>query len=87
MKMFQTIMEQQRIIRKLLRKERAAGLELGDVKLEDNVESDTEEETTLEISISVPNLSDIGAACDDCQTARPLVQIQRSISDTQVKGK
>ena len=87
MKMFQTIMEQQRIIRKLLRKERAAGLELGDVKLEDNVESDTEEETTLEISISVPNLSDIGAAGDDCQTARPLVQIQRSISDTQVKRK
>ena len=85
--MFQTIMEQQRVIRKLLRKEKAAGLELGEVKLEDNVESDTEEETTLEISISVPNLSDIVAAGNDCQTTRPLVQIQRSISDTQVKRK
>ena len=80
-------MEQQRVIRKLLRKEKAAGLELGEVKLEDNVESDTEEETTLEISISVPNLSDIVAAGNDCQTTRPLVQIQRSISDSQVKGK
>ena len=79
-------MEQQRVIRKLLRKEKAAGLKLEEVKLEDNVESDTEEEATLEISISVPNLSDIVAAGNDCQTARPLVQIQRSISDSQVKG-
>ena len=79
-------MEQQRVIRKLLRKEKAGGLELGEVKLEDNAESDTEEETTtLEISISVPNLSDIVAAGNDCQTTRPLVQIQRSISDSQVR--
>ena len=78
-------MEQQRVIRKLLRKEKAGGLELCEVKLEDNVESDTEEETTLEISISVPNLSDIVAAGNDCQAARPLVQIQRSISDSQVR--
>ena len=86
--MFQTIIEQQRVIRKLLRKEKAGRLELGEVKLEDNVESvesDTEEETTLEISISVPNLSDIVAAGNDCQTTRPLVQIQRSISDSQVR--
>ena len=79
--MSQTIIEQQRVIRKLLRKKKT------EVKLDETVESDTEEETTLEISISVPNLSDIGAAGDDCQTARPLVQIQRSISDTQVKRK
>ena len=81
-------MEQQRVIRKLLRKENAGELDLGEVKLEDNVESvesDTEEETTLEISISVPNLSDIVAAGNDCQTTRPLVQIQRSISDSQVR--
>ena len=84
--MFQTIIEQQRVIRKLLRKEKAGGLELGEVKLEDNAESDTEEETTtLEISISVPNLSDIAADGHDCQTTRPLVQIQRSISDSQVR--
>ena len=56
-----------------------------EVKLDENVESDTEEETTLEISISVPNLSDIATAGDDCQTTRPLVQIQRSISDSQVR--
>ena len=71
----------------MLRKEKAAGLELGEVKLEDNAESDTEEEATLEISISVPNLSDIVAPGNDCPTSRPLVQIQRSISDSQVTGK
>ena len=77
--MSQTIIEQQRVIRKLLRKKKT------EVKLDETVESDTEEETTLEISISVPNLSDIATAGDDCQTTRPLVQIQRSISDSQVR--
>ena len=75
-------MEQQRVIRKLLRKE-GREIQGEEMKLEDNVESvsDTEEDTTLEISISVPNLSDI-TSDNNIQTDRPFVQ--RSISDTHV---
>ena len=56
-----------------------------DNKLDESV-SDTEDpendsDTTLEISISVPNLSDIVAG-NVSSTTRPLVQ--RSISDTHV---
>ena len=83
---FQTITEQQRVIRKLLRR----GSNSRDTKIEDNNESvsDTEDnendsDTTLEISISVPNLSDIKCTAVPVNT-RPVVQLQRSISDTQV---
>ena len=84
---FQTITEQQRVIRKLLRR----GSSSKDTKMEDNIESvsDTEDnendsDSTLEISISVPNLSDIQTGGTVPVTTRHAVQLQRSISDTQV---
>ena len=72
------------MIRKLLRKQ--TGDPRGEENKLDESVSDTEDpendsDTTLEISISVPNLSDIVAGNVSSPT-RPLVQ--RSISDTHV---
>lgn len=75
------------MIRKLLRREH--GCNGKEQKADDVTESvsDTEEnendsDTTLEISISVPNLSDIIA--DEAARVANRPTVQRSISDTQV---
>ena len=63
-----------------------------DTRVEENIESvsdlednENDSDTTLEISISVPNLSDIKTGCTVPVTTRHVVQLQRSISDTQVR--
>ena len=63
-----------------------------DSRVEENIESvsdpednENDSDTTLEISISVPNLSDIKTGCTVPVTTRHVVQLQRSISDTQVR--
>ena len=73
------------IFRKLLRRINDGCECINNIK--DKSESDTEEiendsDTTLEISISVPNLSDIIAGATAPSMNRPVVQ--RSISDSQV---
>lgn len=60
--------------------DKLADVDIGE-SVSDTEEAENDSDTTLEISISVPNLSDIVAG-NACQQARPLVQ--RSISDTHV---
>ena len=78
------------MIRKLLRRE--SNNKNTDTRVEENIESvsdpednENDSDTTLEISISVPNLSDIKTGCTVPVTTRHVVQLQRSISDTQVR--
>ena len=79
------------MIRKLLRRE--SNNKNTDTRVEENIESvsdlednENDSDTTLEISISVPNLSDIKTGCTVPVTTRHVVQLQRSISDTQVRN-
>ena len=51
----------------------------------DPEDNENDSDTTLEISISVPNLSDIKTGYTVPVTTRHVVQLQRSISDTQVR--